>query len=151
MNLNCASIVHCSSELYPNGIPVLCTTAPTQHMCLIFLHFRQMPSVIHAPFKLLSDACWNASVCTVLAHWVNLSVLTDWSMCYTNWHCVQLIETSGTPTQFLDASNRFYTLIPHDFGMKKPPLLDTADAIRVCAWIVMCCSCFEELLAVVWP
>jgi len=46
---------------------------------------------------------------------------------------VQLIENNGTPTQFLDASNRFYTLIPHDFGMKKPPLLDTADAIRVCA------------------
>jgi len=42
-----------------------------------------------------------------------------------------LIEKGGTATQFLDASNRFYTLIPHDFGMKKPPILDTADAIKV--------------------
>ncbi|XP_046355890.2 poly [ADP-ribose] polymerase 1-like [Haliotis rufescens] len=42
----------------------------------------------------------------------------------------KLTEKSGTPTQFLDASNRFYTLIPHDFGMKKPPLLDTADIIK---------------------
>lgn len=45
----------------------------------------------------------------------------------------QLIENKGTPTQFLDASNRFYTLIPHDFGMKKPPLLDTAEVVKVVA------------------
>jgi hypothetical protein len=44
---------------------------------------------------------------------------------------VKLIEKGGTPTQFLDASNRFYTLIPHDFGMKKPPLLDSAETIKV--------------------
>ena len=37
---------------------------------------------------------------------------------------------SGTPTKFLDASNRFFTLIPHDFGMKSPPLLDNPDFIR---------------------
>ena len=43
----------------------------------------------------------------------------------------QLIDSKGTPTQFLDASNRFYTLIPHDFGMKKPPLLDTAEVVKV--------------------
>ena len=29
----------------------------------------------------------------------------------------------GTDTKFLDASNRFFTLIPHDFGMKTPPIL----------------------------
>ena len=38
---------------------------------------------------------------------------------------------SGTPTKFLDASNRFFTLIPHDFGMKSPPLLDNPDFIRL--------------------
>ncbi|KAK2177762.1 hypothetical protein NP493_581g01048 [Ridgeia piscesae] len=43
----------------------------------------------------------------------------------------QLIEKEGTPTQLLDASNRFYTLIPHDFGMKKPPLLDNIDTITM--------------------
>uniref|UniRef100_A0A671MW92 Poly [ADP-ribose] polymerase n=1 Tax=Sinocyclocheilus anshuiensis TaxID=1608454 RepID=A0A671MW92_9TELE len=30
----------------------------------------------------------------------------------------------------LDLSNRFYTLIPHDFGMKKPPLLNNMDYIQ---------------------
>jgi len=43
---------------------------------------------------------------------------------------LKLIETSGTQTQFVDATNRFYTAIPHDFGMKKPPLLDTAEVIK---------------------
>lgn len=41
-----------------------------------------------------------------------------------------LVEKKGTATQFLDGSNRFYTLIPHDFGMKKPPMLDTAEIIK---------------------
>ena len=45
---------------------------------------------------------------------------------------LQLVEDKATPTKFLDASNRFYTLIPHDFGMNKPPLLDTSEAIKVC-------------------
>ena len=41
-------------------------------------------------------------------------------------------EISGNknPTKLLDGSNRFYTLIPHDFGMQKPPLLDNEDAIK---------------------
>ena len=43
----------------------------------------------------------------------------------------QHVDKSGTATQFLDGSNRFYTLIPHDFGMKKPPMLDTAEIIKV--------------------
>ncbi|XP_052769011.1 poly [ADP-ribose] polymerase 1-like [Mya arenaria] len=42
----------------------------------------------------------------------------------------KLVEEKGTPTKILDASNRFYTLIPHDFGMKKPPMLDTSDIIK---------------------
>ncbi|XP_013855625.1 poly [ADP-ribose] polymerase 1 [Austrofundulus limnaeus] len=32
--------------------------------------------------------------------------------------------------QIIDLSNRFYTLIPHDFGMKKPPLLNNLDYIQ---------------------
>jgi poly [ADP-ribose] polymerase len=41
-------------------------------------------------------------------------------------------EISGAkdPTKILDASNRFYTLIPHDFGLRRPPLLDSEDIIR---------------------
>ena len=42
-------------------------------------------------------------------------------------------EISGAkdPSKILDASNRFYTLIPHDFGLRKPPLLASEDIIRV--------------------
>ena len=36
----------------------------------------------------------------------------------------------GTDTKFLDASNRFFTLIPHDFGMKKPPILNNPDIVK---------------------
>ncbi|XP_069975958.1 poly [ADP-ribose] polymerase 1-like [Penaeus vannamei] len=32
--------------------------------------------------------------------------------------------------QLLDCSNRFFTLIPHDFGMKKPPILDDLELIK---------------------
>lgn len=41
-----------------------------------------------------------------------------------------LVDKKGTQTQFVDATNRFYTLIPHDFGMGKIKLLDTAEAIK---------------------
>nr|XP_045597735.1 poly [ADP-ribose] polymerase 1-like isoform X1 [Procambarus clarkii] len=39
-------------------------------------------------------------------------------------------SAAGIKAQLLDCSNRFYTLIPHDFGMKKPPLLDDLDLIK---------------------
>jgi len=37
---------------------------------------------------------------------------------------------TGSNTRFIDASNRFFTLIPHDFGMETPPLLDNADLVK---------------------
>ena len=40
------------------------------------------------------------------------------------------ISTTKNPAKILDASTRFYTLIPHDFGMKKPPLLDSDEVIK---------------------
>lgn len=40
------------------------------------------------------------------------------------------ITGEKNPARLLDGSNRFYTLIPHDFGMQKPPLLDTEDIIK---------------------
>ena len=43
----------------------------------------------------------------------------------------KLISDGRTSSSLLDASNRFYTLIPHDFGMKKPPLLDNLELIKV--------------------
>uniref|UniRef100_G1KFB0 Poly [ADP-ribose] polymerase n=1 Tax=Anolis carolinensis TaxID=28377 RepID=G1KFB0_ANOCA len=42
----------------------------------------------------------------------------------------QAVSDGGTESQILDLSNRFYTLIPHDFGMKKPPLLNSLDYIK---------------------
>eukprot|EP00118_Oscarella_pearsei_P026283 m.309715 g.309715 ORF g.309715 m.309715 type:complete len:959 (+) comp47446_c0_seq1:38-2914(+) len=36
----------------------------------------------------------------------------------------RVISSDKNPSRILDCSNRFYTLIPHDFGMQKPPLLD---------------------------
>lgn len=32
--------------------------------------------------------------------------------------------------KMMDCSNRFYTLIPHDYGMKQPPMLDNAAMIK---------------------
>ncbi|KAM3861234.1 poly [ADP-ribose] polymerase 1 [Diretmus argenteus] len=42
----------------------------------------------------------------------------------------QAVADSVSEAQVLDLSNRFYTLIPHDFGMKKPPLLSNLDYIQ---------------------
>ena len=32
-------------------------------------------------------------------------------------------------TLILDATNRFFTIIPHDFGLNNPPMLDNDDII----------------------
>ncbi|XP_075060451.1 poly [ADP-ribose] polymerase 1 [Mixophyes fleayi] len=42
----------------------------------------------------------------------------------------QAVSESSGEARLLDLSNRFYTLIPHDFGMKKPPLLDKEEYIQ---------------------
>ncbi|CAF0966371.1 unnamed protein product [Rotaria sordida] len=45
---------------------------------------------------------------------------------------LQTLITSDSinKTSIIDASNRFYTLVPHDFGRKKPQILDNADLIQ---------------------
>ena len=45
------------------------------------------------------------------------------------------IQGDKNPTKLLDASNRFYTLIPHDFGLQSPPLLDDEEFIKVCVCV----------------
>lgn len=42
----------------------------------------------------------------------------------------QAVADSASESVILDLSNRFYTLIPHDFGMKKPPLLSNLDYVQ---------------------
>ena len=52
------------------------------------------------------------------------------------------IQGDKNPTKLLDASNRFYTLIPHDFGLQSPPLLDDEEFIKVCVCVCVCvCMC----------
>ena len=41
----------------------------------------------------------------------------------------ELSSMEASPSKLLDASNRFYTLIPHDFGMQKPPVLASMEVI----------------------
>lgn len=42
----------------------------------------------------------------------------------------QIILSGANANKILDASNRFYTLIPHDFGLKTPPLLENDELIK---------------------
>ena len=43
----------------------------------------------------------------------------------------ELVKSGGPDSRFLDASNRFYTLIPHDFGIENPPVLNSEEMIKV--------------------
>merc|ERR1719483_1813957 len=43
----------------------------------------------------------------------------------------ELLQTDNkSQSKLIDATNRFYSTIPHDFGMNKPPLLDTAEVLK---------------------
>ena len=46
---------------------------------------------------------------------------------------LQIVEMGiqGKDVQILDACNRFYTLIPHDFGRDRPTILNTKTLIKV--------------------
>ena len=48
----------------------------------------------------------------------------------------ELLKAGGdvSRAKFVDASNQFYTLIPHDFGTKTPPLLDNDELVKVPRW-----------------
>lgn len=40
-----------------------------------------------------------------------------------------LVQQNASSGKFVEASNRFYTMIPHDFGVKRPPIIDTIETI----------------------
>lgn len=45
---------------------------------------------------------------------------------------LNLIKTSNpTRLQLIEASNRFYTLVPHDFGVNEPTIISTEEEIKV--------------------
>lgn len=41
-----------------------------------------------------------------------------------------LIKNNGNQARFVDASNRFYTLVPHSFGINDIPVINTEDIIK---------------------
>ncbi|XP_058169073.1 poly [ADP-ribose] polymerase-like [Anopheles ziemanni] len=41
-----------------------------------------------------------------------------------------LIAGRGSPTQFIDASNRFYSFVPHNFGLNSVNVIDTVAQIK---------------------
>lgn len=41
-----------------------------------------------------------------------------------------LIKKGGTNSEFIGLSNQFYTLLPHDFGVERPPVIDTIETIN---------------------
>lgn len=44
----------------------------------------------------------------------------------------ELLDSKAvSKTKLVDVSNQFYTLIPHDFGRKTPPVLDNCEIIKV--------------------
>lgn len=53
------------------------------------------------------------------------------SACVPSVPPLKAVAQGSSDSQILDLSNRFYTLIPHDFGMKKPPLLNNTDSVQV--------------------
>ncbi|XP_053963564.1 poly [ADP-ribose] polymerase [Anastrepha ludens] len=42
----------------------------------------------------------------------------------------ELIQQNGGKANFIDATNRFYTLIPHSFGVQSPPILDSIEQVE---------------------
>lgn len=42
----------------------------------------------------------------------------------------ELVATGGSNAKFVGLSNKFYTLVPHNFGMRNAPLIDTLELIR---------------------
>jgi len=41
----------------------------------------------------------------------------------------ELITKGGTSSEFIGYSNQFYTLIPHDFGVERPPIVNTIEMV----------------------
>lgn len=52
------------------------------------------------------------------------------------------IERKASKIQMLDASNRFFTVIPHDFGMDSPPVIETLELLKVCRRLL--CENFHD-------
>ncbi|XP_057322093.1 poly [ADP-ribose] polymerase-like isoform X2 [Microplitis mediator] len=43
---------------------------------------------------------------------------------------MSIIRNNNDQALLVDASNRFYTLVPHSFGLNSPPILDSIEAVQ---------------------
>ena len=69
----------------------------------------------------------------ILTELNNVNILYEifWFIKYIDLYIQLIDKTDVSKSLILDASNRFYTLIPHDFGMKRPTLLESSKLIKV--------------------
>lgn len=54
----------------------------------------------------------------------------------------ELIAAKAARLELVDASNRFFTVIPHDFGMDAPPVIDKPELLKVKQQFVHSCELF---------
>ena len=47
------------------------------------------------------------------------------------------VKGPNSRSKFIELTNRFFTLVPHDFGMDQPPILNTEDLIKVCLFAIL--------------
>ena len=59
-------------------------------------------------------------------------ILIDIQFMNVEWFSERAQHHDDLTHSTFDVACRFFTLIPHDFGMQKPPLLDNLDLIKVC-------------------
>jgi len=45
---------------------------------------------------------------------------------------IDLCDEKNKRDNVIMATNKFYTLIPHDFGIKTPQLIDSKEILNVC-------------------
>lgn len=52
-----------------------------------------------------------------------------------------LISSEAPLPRLIDASNRFYTFIPHSFGVEQPPVVNSLEVIKVISLKFRCKCC----------
>lgn len=50
---------------------------------------------------------------------------------------IDLFDEKNKRDKVITATNKFYTLIPHDFGIKTPQLIDSKEILNVCIIVLM--------------
>ena len=45
------------------------------------------------------------------------------------------VKSVNSRAKYIELTNRFFTLVPHDFGVNTPPVLNTEEIIKVCLFL----------------